>query len=486
MSGPGEDNVAGAPRLEVQDERELGESALDMRLLLQQQQAWLAQQQQQQQAWIAQQQKQQQQMMEMMLGQLTKLAVGGRASAPARTAERAQPLAPECDGSEDVQAHSDGSLDSQRSLPPPELEPAFDPASRLDSLYRQKEVEAQQRWERRRMQPKQGQAHTSAREPEPPRAKMPTFEGKEEWDSFINPFERMARRNDWGPQQKLDRLHESLRGAAASFVYTQPEEVQEDYPQLCRELQHRFGRQDPPSTARQKLGELRQGKEAVEEYAERVRRLVSRAYPDVPLATQEELAAEAFLRGYKSPRVAYQAMNREPATLSAALTLVDTYEHNYKATVGRDLETPTRSRTRQVTWASEVEVGEVRRVATPTVTDKADLDARLEDLQSSFNRDLTELRSTMEGHFQSRLEGLEQRLGKLLKEAVGSREEPPVKPDREQGTCRSPRELSPVSPGRMLGGRRANNSKCYGCGEPGHFKRDCSRSPSPASRGSEN
>ena len=53
----------------------------------------------------------------------------------------------------------------------------------------------------------------------------------------------------------------------------------------------------------------------------------------MPLSTQEELAAEAFLRGYKSPRVAYQAMNREPATLSAALTLVDTYEDNYKATV---------------------------------------------------------------------------------------------------------------------------------------------------------
>ena len=46
----------------------------------------------------------------------------------------------------------------------------------------------------------------------------------------------MARRNDWGPQQKLDRLHEPLWGAAASFVYTQPDEVQEDYPQLCREL----------------------------------------------------------------------------------------------------------------------------------------------------------------------------------------------------------------------------------------------------------
>ena len=424
------------------------------------------------------QQRQQQQQMEMFEALLGRLDLGTRTAQDSAQAQQV----PRGAG----RNIDEGQPRARRpAQPPPEGGP-LQPMEGVQEVLRQREQENQRRWEQR------GRAArpdgTAARIPavEPPRAKMPTFEGKEEWDSFINPFERMARRNDWGPQQKLDRLHESLRGAAASFVYTQPEEVQEDYPQLCRELQHRFGRQDPPSTARQKLGELRQGKEAVEEYAERVRRLVSRAYPEVPLATQEELAAEAFLRGYKSPRVAYQAMNREPATLSAALTLVDTYEHNYKATVGRDLETPTRSRTRQVTWASEVEVGEIRRVATPTVTNKADLDARLEDLQSSFNRDLTELRSTMEGHFQSRLEGLEQRLGKLLKEAVGSREEPPVKPDQEQSTCRSPHELSPVSPGRMLGGRRANNSKCYGCGEPGHFKRDCSRSPSPASRGSEN
>ena len=112
MSNPGEDNVAGGPWPEVQDEKELGEGALGMWLLLQQQQAWLAQQQQQQQAWLAQQQQQQQQIMEAMLGQLIKLAVGGRASAPAPTAEQAQPLAPEQDSSEDAQTHSGGSLDS--------------------------------------------------------------------------------------------------------------------------------------------------------------------------------------------------------------------------------------------------------------------------------------------------------------------------------------------------------------------------------------
>ena len=428
MSNPGEDNVAGAPQLEAQDERELGEGALGMRLLLQQQQAWLAQQQEQQQAWIAQQQQQQQQMMEVMLGQLTKLAVGGRASAPARTAERAQPLAPERDGSEDAQAHSAGSLDSQRSLPPPKLEPAFDPVSRLDSLYRQKEVEAQQRWEHRRLQPKQGWVHTDTREPEPPRAKMPTFEGKDEWDSFIRPFERLAHRSHWTHAQRLDRLHESLRGAAASFTYVQPLPVQEDYNLLCEQLQLRFGRKDPPSTARRKLSERRQGKESTEESAEEIRRLVARAYPDSSIDTQDELAAEAFLGGYRSSRIAYQVMNQEPKTLARALELVDAYEHNFKATVGREHEQLTKSRARQVTWAAE-DALEARRVATPVWATQEDL----QNMQARQQEDWKQWREDVAREIRALKEDLMAQLPNR------SRSEGSPGPR----TSRSPRELSP-------------------------------------------
>ena len=486
MSGPGEDNVAGAPRLEVQDERELGEGAWDMRLLLQQQQAWLAQQQQQQQAWIAQQQKQQQQMMEMMLGQLTKLAVGGRASAPARTAERAQPLAPECDGSEDVQAHSGGSLDSQRSLPPPELEPAFDRVSRLDSLYRQKEVEAQQRWERRRMQPKQGQAHTSAREPEPPRAKMPTFEGKDEWDSFIRPFERLAHRSHWTYAQRLDRLHESLRGAAASFTYVQPLPVQEDYDLLCEQLQLRFGRKDPPSTARRKLSERRQGKESTEEFAEEIRRLVARAYPDSSIETQDELAAEAFLGGYRSSRIAYQVMNQEPKTLARALELVDAYEHNFKATVGREHEQSTKSRARQVTWAAE-DALEARRVATPVWATQEDLQNVQARQQEDMAREIRALKEDLQNMQARQQEDRKQWREDVAREIRALKEDLVAQlPNRSRSegspgprTGRSPRELSPRPASRYPSpGMEAD--RCYQCGERGHFRRDCPRSSSPA------
>ena len=158
----------------------------------------------------------------------------------------------------------------------PNWEPAFDPASGLDSLYRQKEVEAQQRWECRQMQPKHGQVHTNTREPEPPQAKMSTFEGKDEWDSFISPFERLAHCNHWTYAQRLDCLHEFLRGAAASFTYVQPLPIQEDYDLLCEQLQLRFGRKDPPSKARQKLSERWQGKESTEELVEEICRLVAR------------------------------------------------------------------------------------------------------------------------------------------------------------------------------------------------------------------
>ena len=46
---------------------------------------------------------------------------------------------------------------------------------------------------------------------------------------------------------------------------------------------------------------------------------MAQAYPDLLVAAQEELAAEAFLRGYKNPRVAYQAMNSNPQTSSQCM-----------------------------------------------------------------------------------------------------------------------------------------------------------------------
>lgn len=325
-------------------------------------------------------------------------------------------------------------------------------------VINQRQQQHQRQWEERQQRRANARANDTLRAPprslEPPVAKMPTFDGKEDWDSFAVPFERLSRRHGWGPVQQLDRLHECLRGAAASFASLQPEHIRENYVRLCLELKQRFGRKEPPATARRKLNEYLQTKETLEEYAEQIRRLVTRAFPDNDPVFQEELAAEAFLRGYRNSKVAYQAMNRDPKTLAEAQQLVEVYEHNYKTTVGRHAEAASRHRARQVTWASQDQdpadsAHEVCRVSTPNYVSSEHLDQRLTSMK-------TELISTMK---------------ELLMR--------PLDPTPPANAAPAQYSL-PRAPSPHPRGRSPSRGKCFACGETGHFRRECSRSPSPA------
>ncbi|VDI31122.1 Hypothetical predicted protein [Mytilus galloprovincialis] len=113
-----------------------------------------------------------------------------------------------------------------------------------------------------------------------PRQKLPTFDGKDDYEGFIIPFNRAARRNEWTEEKKLDKYFECLRG-------------------------------------------------------------------------QEELAAEHFLKGHKNLKIAYEALNRQPKTVSSALDIVVQLQHNYHATLGRDADFNTKQRSRRVTWKDE-------------------------------------------------------------------------------------------------------------------------------------
>lgn len=66
-----------------------------------------------------------------------------------------------------------------------------------------------------------------------------------------------------------------------------------------------------------------------------MRRLVTQAYAGTDLEMQNQLAAEAFLRGYRNSRIAFDVLNKAPKTLNAAVEMVTCREHNYRATVGR-------------------------------------------------------------------------------------------------------------------------------------------------------
>lgn len=173
----------------------------------------------------------------------------------------------------------------------------------------------------------------------------------------------------------MARLYDCLRGAAIKYVCSLPEHIREDYTLLKEQLTQRFGQRDPPTTIKRKLGELRQLKELAAEIAEEVQHLVTLAYPVVKLDLQDQLATDFFLKGLRNQKVAYEVMNKDPYSLVEAQRLVEAHEHNYRATVGRDIDA--KSRATRISWADDEELSSdsltvSRRVQSPSyaTTDK--------------------------------------------------------------------------------------------------------------------
>ena len=71
------------------------------------------------------------------------------------------------------------------------------------------------------------------------------------------------------------------------------------------------------------LSKIRQKQESNEEFGEEIRRLVTRAYPGVDVVMQDQLSAEAFLKGYRNTKIAYDVLNKKPTALNEVLEMVN-------------------------------------------------------------------------------------------------------------------------------------------------------------------
>lgn len=300
------------------------------------------------------------------------------------------------------------------------------------------------------------------------RQKLATFDGSDDWEIFIMPFERQARKYGWSAMERVDRLHECLRGVAIRYVCSLPERIREDYVLLLEQLAQRFGKKDPPTTVRRKLGELRQGRESSAEFAEEVQRLTTLAYPGIDLKLQDQLATDAFLKGLRNQKVAYEVMNRDPCSLAEAQKCVEAHEHNFKATVGR--ETEAKNRTRRISWADEEDGSEditatSRRVQTPqyvTVDQFAILTNQVKTLVNTV------------GKLQLQISNLQSSV--VDRQQPKAAEQPSVQLERKQGhQLMQPSRMRSQSPSPTRG-------PCFRCGEQGHFRRECIRSSSPTIR----
>ncbi|KAL0161775.1 hypothetical protein M9458_045500, partial [Cirrhinus mrigala] len=318
---------------------------------------------------------------------------------------------------------------------------------------------------------------------EGPKPKLAVFDGSGDWEPFLVPFERQARKYGWSGDYRVDCLYDYLRGSAIKYVCSLPEHIREDYTLLKEQLTQRYGQRDPSTTIRRKLGELRQLKESAAEFAEEVQRLVTLAYPGIELDLQDQLATDFFLKGLCNQKVAYEVMNKDPHSLVEAQRLVEAHEPNYRATVGRDIDV--KSRARRISWADDEELSidtpaVSRRVQSPSYA-TADQVAALSQKTAFLTEQVEKISKSYVSADQfnllmQKMEQLQTKLDILTARELRKLEE--VNQERRRG-------LSPTQDGTPRtktyspSPDRTGASLCYPCGEEGHFRRECVRLSTP-------
>ncbi len=158
--------------------------------------------------------------------------------------------------------------------------------------------------------------HGHSRPKGPPPPKMEIFTGTVgAWRPFKLQFKQAARQYKWSYSEKKSRLMECLRGKAIEFVYSQSSDIRKDYKRLVKCLSNRFGDNDSLSIKRRQLLVSRQGEdESVEDWADRVSRLVHDAYKHAGEKALQDMAVESFFRGCRERHAVVAAADKCPKT----------------------------------------------------------------------------------------------------------------------------------------------------------------------------
>ena len=146
------------------------------------------------------------------------------------------------------------------------------------------------------------------------------FNGEASWEEWKLHFEDVAAVNEWTDDQKLKWLRVRLTGRAQKAFHRLPEEAQATYEGATIALQERF---EPKSrkTRYQAEFETRRKKrsEGWADFAEDLRSLADKAFPELQAEAKECLALQTYLQQLEQPQVAFSVKQRRPATLDDAV-----------------------------------------------------------------------------------------------------------------------------------------------------------------------
>ncbi|KAJ8936892.1 hypothetical protein NQ318_010919, partial [Aromia moschata] len=148
--------------------------------------------------------------------------------------------------------------------------------------------------------------------------KPPQFDGKSSWVNYLRQFEAAAKANGWSLADKATALTLALRGDATDILQTLSLEEQEDYHQLVRHLEMRYGQSHLEHVYHSQLkNRYQKSNESLQEFEADIARLVRLAYSSTPENVMERLAVQAFLDGLRDTET------RQALTLACPSKLVD-------------------------------------------------------------------------------------------------------------------------------------------------------------------
>ena len=159
-----------------------------------------------------------------------------------------------------------------------------------------------------------------------PHMKPQTYNGDEDWESYLNHFELCAKLGRWSYQDRVLYLAASLRGNAQVYYMTLMPAERLSHHTLVVKLGLRFSnaRQQPMWISRLEARVRRQN-ESIAELGDDLRRMSQRAYSSLNNEAKEMLALNQFYKSV-SPELKYKCISKNCTSVTQAVSIIELYE----------------------------------------------------------------------------------------------------------------------------------------------------------------
>ena len=289
-----------------------------------------------------------------------------------------------------------------------------------------------------------------------PLPKSLKFTGDGDWDAFQLKFTRYMEMKNWTPAEAKDYLCFALEGKASEYFATIiNREAAVGYAELMQKLDKRFGQKEIPQTAQVKLLTLKQGSgQSIEDWADEVLQLASKAYRELPEAFMYEQAINRICHGCRDKEAGQFAVNLGLDTIESVIDKIKSYQYNKQAM----MEGPKRDVREASCYYETDSDGEEQvsaRVSRRDMWQKRETRIPNNTSRQSNTSSFPTSSETGQGHM-GELKNELKAIRKML-ELLTSHDQRHTSPSPSRGRSPSPRR----------------DGACYQCGGQGHFKKDC-------------